>query len=156
MNELSRDIKELSKKCSYYEDLYEIFWKLYEKKPIQRKHYQDVSVGLFNIPCGGFGDIIVCKTFYDYLREWYPGMKVSICTTSPEKYNDLGIKGTIHKLSIKGDQGGECRKFDQLALKKRIKFDIMIVVPIINQTFEIKKFQKLIPYANISNTFTNK
>jgi len=154
MIELSKNIKELSKKCSYYEDLYEIFWKLHENKKVKESHYKSVSVGLFNIPCGGFGDIIVCKTMYDYLQQWYPGMKVSICTTSPEKYNDLGIKGTIHKLSSKDDHEGECRKFEQVVLKKRIKFDIMIIVPIINQTFEIKKFQKLIPYANVSNTFT--
>ena len=36
----------------------------------------------------------------------------------------------------------------------RNTFDIMIIVPIINQMFEIKQFRKLIPFAKISNTFT--
>ena len=44
--------------------------------------------------------------------------------------------------------------FKELILKKKIKFDVMIVVPIINKSFDIKKFQKCIPYANIFNTFT--
>ena len=30
----------------------------------------------------------------------------------------------------------------------------MIAIPIINKTFEINKFKKLIPYANVFNTFT--
>ena len=30
----------------------------------------------------------------------------------------------------------------------------MVVIPIINKTFDIKVFQKLIPYANVFNTFS--
>ena len=39
-------------------------------------------------------------------------------------------------------------------LKKKIIFDIMIIIPIINKSFEINIFKKMIPYANIFNTFT--
>ena len=149
------EIKQLSKKAYYYEDLYDIFWKLYEKNKLKPEHYKDISIGLFNTPCGGFGDIIVCKTFYDYLREWYPTAKISICTTAPQKYKDLGIDGNIYKLySLDGNDENECIDYDNLVLKKKVKFDIMITIPIINKTFEINQFKKLINYANVFNTFS--
>ena len=147
------DLSFLSK---YYEDLYDVLWKVYEGKKAYPSDYKNTHIGLFNVPCNGFGDIILCKTFYDYLKEWYPGINISICTTSPTKYNDLGIKGKIYTLTNK-QKGGltECINFDKLKfVGKNITFDIMIVVPIINQMFEIKQFRKLIPYAKISNTFT--
>ena len=101
MTDITAEIQLLSKKCNYYDDLEQILWKVFETNKIQKEHYKNVSVGLFNIPCGGFGDIIICKTFYDYIKDWYPGIKVSICSTTPEKYKDLGIDGTIHKLHMK-------------------------------------------------------
>jgi hypothetical protein len=155
--DIVKQIKYLSSKCNYYEDLYMIFWKLFEYSNIQKKHFQTCSVGLFNIPCGGFGDIIICKTFYDYLQSWYPGMKVTICSSTPEKYKDLGVNSPITKLHLKkkySHKSPECKQFSSFELKKKMKFDAMIVVPIINREFNIKEFQSLIPYANISNTFS--
>ena len=145
-------IKYLSNQSKYYEDLYDIIWKMNEIKEF-KKDFSNVTVGLFNIPCGGFGDIIVCKTFYDYLKSWYPNMNVSICTSDPEKYDQLGVSKGVVKLHSK-KQDVQCIDYHQLILKKKIKFDLMIVVPIINKSFEIKKFQKCIPYANVFNTFT--
>ena len=148
-------VKKIIKSNKYYEDLYDIIWKLGEQQKIKKENYKDVKIGLFNTPCAGFGDIIVCKTFYDYLSQWYPGASVTICTTTPAKYNDLGIKGTIYKLYNKfNNDDSECIEYDELILKKKIKFDIMIAIPIINKTFDIKSFQKLIPYANVFNTFS--
>ena len=92
------EVKNALKDNKYFEDLYDIVWKIGENKKIERKDYNGVKIGLFNTPCAGFGDIIVCKTFYDYLKSWYPGASVTICTTTPAKYNDLGIKGDIYKL----------------------------------------------------------
>ena len=37
-----------------------------------------VKVGLINVPCAGFGDIINCKTFSEYLKSWYPNMKIDL------------------------------------------------------------------------------
>jgi hypothetical protein len=148
-------IIELSNHSKYYEDLYDIFWKLYEHETIQPRHYKGIRVGLFNIPCAGFGDVILCKSFYDFIKKWYRGINVTICTTAPEKYNDLGVKGQILTLKTKNKKGpNECIDFDKLKYTSNIKFDIMIVVPVINKTFEIKKFKKLIPFANVFNTFT--
>ena len=148
-------IKELSKGCKYYEDLYDILWKINESKQIQKKDYQNIKIGLFNTPCGGFGDIIVCKSFYDYLTEWYPGANISICTTAQNKYKDLGISGNIYKLYHKNNETDiECVEYDDLVLKKRITFDIIVVIPIINKTFQINTFKKLVPYANVFNTFS--
>ena len=154
MDELSK-IKDLSKNAKYYEDLYEIIWKINLNKKIKKEDYNGVKIGLINTPCAGFGDIIVCKTFYDYLNEWYPDSKVSICTTTPMKYKDLGVDGNIYKIYNKKDNSdSECIDYDKLTLKKSIIFDIMIIIPIINKTFEINVFKKMIPYANIFNTFT--
>lgn len=148
-------VKELIKGLKYYEDLYDIIWKVGEDNKIKRSDYNDINIGLFNTPCAGFGDIIVCKTFYDYLKKWYPSTNITICTTTPKKYNDLGIKGDIYKLYNKeNDEDSECIEYDELILKKKKKFDIMIVIPIINKTFDIKIFKKLIPYANVFNTFS--
>ena len=150
------EVKDIIKNNKYYEDLYDIVWKLGEGKKIEKKNYNGIKIGLFNTPCAGFGDIIVCKTFYDYLKEWYPSASVTICTTAPAKYNDLGIKGNIYKLYNKKNkkEDSECIEYDELILKKNIKFDIMIVIPIINKTFDIKIFKKLIPHANVFNTFS--
>ena len=71
------------------------------------------------------------------------------------KYKDLGVDGNIYKLYNKKDNSdSECIDYDKLYLKKNITFDIMIIIPIINKTFEINVFKKMIPYANIFNTFT--
>jgi len=152
MEENIKFIKHLSNQSKYYEDLYDIIWKMNDQKEF-RKDFSNVTVGLFNIPCGGFGDIIVCKTFYDYLKSWYPNMNVSICTSDPEKYNQLGVSKGVVKLHSKKEDI-QCIDYNELILKKKIKFDLMIVVPIINKSFEIKKFRKCISYANIFNTFT--
>ena len=83
------------------------------------------------------GALILCKTFYDYIKEWDPTANISICTTSPQKYKDLGIDGNIYKLTGKdGNDHEECVEYDKLVLKKKIKFDIMIAIPIINKTFD--------------------
>lgn len=149
------DVKKIIKRNRYYEDLYDIIWKLGENKNVEQKHYNNIKIGLFNTPCAGFGDIIVCKTFYDYLKKWYPNASITICTTTPAKYNDLGIKGDIYKLYNKiNDEDSECIEYHDLKLKKKINFDLMIVIPIINKTFDIKSFKKLIPYANVFNTFS--
>ena len=145
------EIKRLSHESKYYEDLYDIFWKVSEKNRVNDEEYNNISIGLFNTPCGGFGDIIVCKTFYDYIKEWYPTAKISICTTSPQKYKDLGIDGNIYKLTGKdGNDHEECVEYDKLVLKKKIKFDIMIAIPIINKTFVQKNLGELVKDTDLS------
>jgi len=146
------DIIKLVKSKKYYEDLYEIPWILNEGKPIQNQ--KKLRIALINVPCGGFGDIIVCQTFYEYLKEWYPQHDIILCTTTPDKFKKLGIntKGYI-KISVRGDD--ECESYNLMYFKKKPKlFDIMICVPIINYKFSINQFQKFIPYANLFNTFT--
>ena len=113
MDDISK-IKQLSKNAKYYEDLHEIIWKVNEDIKIKKEDFNNMKIGLINTPCAGFGDIIVCKTFYDYLNEWYPTAKVSICTTSPKKYKDLGVDGNIYKLyNKKDDSDSECIDYDK-------------------------------------------
>jgi len=149
---MNKDIIQLVKTTQYYEDLYEIPWKLEEGKAItnQRK----LRIALINVPCGGFGDIIVCQTFYEYLQQWYPHHDIILCTTSLDKFKKLGIQTKSYiEIQVKGDS--ECEPYNLMYLKKNIKpFDIMICIPIINYQFNIHKFQKMISYATLFNTFT--
>ena len=152
MNNDKEFIKYLANNSKYYEDLYDIIWKMNDLKEFKQE-FTKISVGLFNVPCGGFGDIIVCKTFYDYLKTWYPKMNVSICTTDPEKFKQLGVEKGVIKLDSKV-KNIQCIDYDKIIFKNRIKFDLMIAIPIINKTFDINKFKKCISYANIFNTFS--
>ena len=116
----------------------------------------NISVLLVNIPCNGFGDIINCKTFSDYLKEWYPNMKTSICTTSVDKFKSLGLntKDLIELKSITGEES-ECQSFNKLKFKSKPPvFDIIIVVPMVNDAFNFKHLQKLIPYVTRFNSFS--
>ena len=120
-------------------DLNNLLWEYYSKDKLEAIHSKNVSIGLFNVPCGGFGDIIVTKTFNDYLKNWYPQANITICTTGPEKYKQLGIKDKMIRLVRKDGSdfdNAECSGYETLLLKKKIKFDIMIVIPIINYVFK--------------------
>ena len=136
----------------YYEELYEIPWILKENKKITNS--KKLRIGLINVPCGGFGDIIVCQTFYEYLKGWYPQHDIVLCTTTPEKFKKLGIDTRSYKkILVHGDS--ECEGYNLLYFKPLPKkFDIMICIPIINYQFNINQFRKFIPYANLFNTFT--
>lgn len=143
----------------YDEDIKILHYTLFEGIKIDKKD-SNLKVALINIPCGGFGDIVNCKTFSDYLNEWYPNMKVSICTAAVNKFKSLGIKtkDLIELQAIKiydENEGAECQEFDNLKFKnKKVpKFDLIIIVPMVNEEFSVKKLQKLIPYANKYNSF---
>ena len=57
----------------YYEELYDIPWTLLENKTLTNK--KKLRIGLINVPCGGFGVIIVCQTFYEYLKSGILNMR---------------------------------------------------------------------------------
>jgi len=125
-----------------------------EGKQLPSGKQNKLRIALINVPCGGFGDIIVCQTFYEYLRTWYPHHDIILCTTSLDKFKKLGIntRGYL-KINVHGDS--ECEAYNLMYFKKKPKeFDLMICVPIINYQFNINQFKKLIPYANLFNTFT--
>ena len=62
------------KLCNY------LLYKLHHSKNIKYLHYDlfskirlsqkdsNVKIGLINVACAGFGDIINCKTFSEYLK----------------------------------------------------------------------------------------
>jgi len=140
----------------YDEDIKVLHHGLFEGLKLTNKDSK-ISVALINIPCGGFGDVVNCKTFSDYLKEWYPSMKVKICTSAINKFKSLGIKtGDLLELKAiqKNDDGSECQPFDNLKfVKKTPHFDLMIVVPMINEAFKYKTLQKLWPKATNFNSF---
>jgi len=148
------DIIRLVKYKNYYEDLYEIPWIL--KEGVKITNSKKLRIGLINTPCEGFGDIIVCQTFYEYLKQWYPQHDIIICSTTPYKFKQLGYNSNkIVTISVHGSD--ECELHNVMYFKRQDKpkpFDIMICIPIINHEFDINHFKRLIPYADSFNTFT--
>lgn len=155
-SELVNLIKDKINELKYDEDIKILHHTLFEDYKLS-KNDSKIHVGLINIPCGGFGDVVNCKTFSDYLKEWYPNMKVTICTSSIDKFKSLGLKtgDLIGLKSIeKNVDGSECQPFKNLKFVKRPpNFDIMIVVPMINEEFKYKSFKKLWKKATNFNCF---
>jgi hypothetical protein len=157
--ELISHINQKINDLKYDEDIKILHHTLFQGLKITNKDSK-ISVALINIPCGGFGDVVNCKTFSDYLKEWYPSMKVKICTSAINKFKSLGIKtGDLLELKAikKNDDGSECQPFDNLKfVKKPPHFDLMIVVPMINEAFKYKTLQKLLPNATNFNSFARR
>ena len=137
----------------YYDDLYDIPRNLFMNKKILPKHSKNMNIALLNVPCGGFGDVIICKIFYEYLKNWYKNVNVYICTNDIDKFKEIksDVKNMIH---LKEKKKEDCHSFYNLSIKTKIKFDIMIVVPVVKRTFFIEELQSMIPYASRFNTFT--
>lgn len=169
MNEtIYQSLKEKISEKTYYEDVPDSIWEIFEtnKHRITKQDYSKIKIGLLNIPCNGFGDIITCYTFYNYLKEWYPGIKVTIYTTDKSKFASLGIKGNIKELLIRKCKvqydGSECSdlcpSFYQLRFKNKQEIpilDLLLVCPCTSDLpFDIKDIQTLFPYANLFNTYT--
>lgn len=141
------------KNSKNYDELYKIPRQLYENLNMVPNYYDNINIGLLNIPCGGFGDVIACKTFYDYLKEWYPKSNVYICTTEVDKFKSISVD-VKNMIKLTNTSNIECPPFDKLKLSKHIIFDIMFVIPVVKRVFYIEELKPLIPYATYFNTFT--
>jgi len=109
--------KEYILKSKKLSELYDVRWKLHIGEKIERKHYNKLKIGLINVPCGGYGDVIKCIKIFTYLKKWYPGINVQILSSSKQKFRNLGIKAPI--IDIKHKTAGddpECNKFKDLKL----------------------------------------
>ena len=156
------DLQKKLLKCKYYEDTTYISLHYLEDQKIKLKSQQSkLHVGLINIPCSGFGDIVNCSIFYQYLKDWYPNMKVSICTPEIDKFKSLKIKGLkfIELKTKKKDK--ECGNYGDYKFKNKnlCNFDLIGVVPLLLSegmygNFILSHLQKLIPHATYYNTFT--
>jgi len=135
-----------------FDNLYDLRLNLFLNEKIKKIHYDKIKIGLINIPCGGYGDVIKCIKVCDYLKKWYPTLNTKICSTSKQKYRNIGSKHQIIELKHKSKEG-ECKKFSDLRLDYNMKFDILLIIPIINRSFDLNNFKKLIPYANNWNTY---
>ena len=161
-NKLYEKLSNNLKKNIYYEDTpYIPIYTIEELKfKIEDKHSK-VHIGLINIPCSGFGDIVNCSLFYKYLKDWYPNIKVSICTSEIEKFKILKIKG-LKFIELKPKKNNkECGNYGDYKFKNKelSNFDIIGIVPLLLSEgmygdFVLSHLQKLIPYANRFNTFT--
>lgn len=138
-------------KSKTFDSLYDIRLNQFIGEKIKKIHYDKIKLGIINIPCGGYGDVIKCIKVYDYFKKWYPTMNTKICSSTKQKFRNLGSKHQI--IELKHENERECRKFSELKLDYKIKFDILVIVPIINRSFDLNNFKKLIPYANKWNTY---
>ena len=149
------EFKEYILKSKNFDEIYDIRWKLHLGDKIERKHYNNLKIGLVNVPCGGYGDVIKCIKIFTYLKKWYPGANVQILSASKEKFRNLGIKEPIidikHK-KYKDDH--ECTKFKYLKLSNNKKFDFYLIIPVISDPFEINDFKAMVPHATEWNTYT--
>lgn len=149
------------KSSKYYEDTtYIPLYHLEEQKIKIKPKQSKVHIGLINIPCSGFGDIVNCSLFYQYLKEWYPNIRVSICTPEIDKFKSLKLKG-LKFIELKSKKEKECGNYGDYKFKNKelSNFDIVGVVPLLLSEgmygdFILSHLQKLIPYATQFNTFT--
>ena len=158
---LYESLKEGLESIEFYDEANYLPIEYFEKQKLKlQKKDTNLHIGLINIPCEGFGDIVNCGLFYQNLKLWYPNIRITICTSELYKFKTLKFTGLkfieLHKK--KGLQ--ECGNFGDYKMKGKIpKFDIIGVVPLILSegmygNFILSHLQKLIPYANHFNTFT--
>jgi hypothetical protein len=145
-------------KVSSYEELYDIPWNYIESLslPYKKDSIKNINVGIFNVPCGGFGDIIACKTFADYMRAWFPHCNITVCTTNTDGYRSLGITDLSMNL-LKPKRGvslDDCPPLNDLKMNRKQNFDIHFIVPVTKDEFYIESVQQLLPNATYFNTFT--
>ena len=66
-----REFKEYILKSKNFNEIYDIKWNLNLNKQVKKHHYKDIILGLINVPCGGYGDVIKCIKIYQYIKDWY-------------------------------------------------------------------------------------
>ena len=119
-----------------------------------RNRCGNLKILLLNAPCNGFGDLIFAIKLRDYLSHWYD-VEVTIATTFEKGLLSLG-SDPKYVVGLVGGKSTQCRRFAGLKFNRKIpKQDLMFVAPMqIDFEPDLKDVQKLVPYANIWNTFT--
>ena len=80
---------------------------------------------------------------YDYLKRWIQQWYLKF-VQHQNKIQNLGSKIQIIELKYKNNT--DYKKF-WFRLDYNMKFDILLVIPIINRSFDLNNFRKLIPYG---------
>jgi hypothetical protein len=113
-----------------------------------------IKILLLNAPCNGFGDLIFALKLSKYLVKWY-GALVTIATTFEKGLLSIGADPK-YVVGLVGGKRSQCRRFGLLKLNKSIPVhDLILVAPIqIDFTSSIVDVKKIVPYANIWNTFS--
>ena len=156
--ELYSFLKKKIRENGYYEELDYEPLDYFDNKRLMK--VPKLHIGLINIPCEGFGDIVNCAIFYKTLKDWYPNIRITICTSELYKFQTLQIKNLKFLELIKKQGKQECGNYGDYRFKKKPKepFDIIGVVPLIlsegmEGSFKMSHLQKLIPYATRFNVF---
>jgi hypothetical protein len=141
-------------------ELSQSFWKAFQGINIDKEMFKGVKVLpklkilILNATCNGFGDLIYALKLRNYLIDWYDA-DVTIVSTLEKGLLDLGADPKY----VAGFSGGkkvQCRKFKGLVINKEIpRQDLIFVAPITTDYYEdLPDVKKIVPYANIFNTFT--
>ena len=88
--ELYSFLKKKIRENGYYEELDYEPLDYFDNKRLMK--VPKLHIGLINIPCEGFGDIVNCAIFYKTLKDWYPNIRITICTSELYKFQTLQIK----------------------------------------------------------------
>ena len=151
---------ELIKKCKTYKDLYDVPWKYFYGKKVDKNFH--VNILLLNSVCNGFGDVVFCIKLGNYLKEWY-NANVVIATPLPDGFKTVGGFAEENIYTLKGGKTGQCRRFKFLSLydfsgKNKIdlpKFDLIFLAPLqADYDINLSDVKSIIPYSNKFNTFT--
>ena len=113
-----------------------------------------MNILLLNAPCNGFGDLIFALKLSNYLKQWYKA-NVTIATTFEKGLLSLGANPK-YVVGLVGGKATQCRRFAHLKLNKNIPQQDLIFVAPIQMDFDhnLKDVKKIIPYANVWNTFS--
>ena len=147
--ELFEHLKHLGsmEKIKYHNMLLDFFLQYPRKQKIT-----DLNIIILNAPNNGFGDLVFATKLDKYIQTWYPSCRVQIASTSVERLRSLGYDNAI-ELDC-GNGSTQCRDFDELQLRTREKFDLILIAPLsIGFDPDLSKIKTLIPYATYWNTY---
>lgn len=153
MNQVVKNIQRSRKQ----EDLHNVFWKAFRNKKCKKDCGSSLKVVILNAPCNGFGDLIFALKLSKYIQEWY-NATVTIATPLEQGLLKLGadpnrVIGLVNKNGT--TTRAQCRLFARFKFNKDLEPQDLIFVGPMTVDFDpdMSDVKKLLPYANIINTF---
>lgn len=143
------------KYCKDYDDVYDLRWKYFLNKRVDRSKVQKLKICIITLACNGFGDYVFAMKIYNYLKDWY-NFNIDIITTGKNKFEQL-FSDTSHIIELQRNKNSNenCRKLNKLKLPKSHKkiYDLLLVCPL-STDFQpkISDVTSVFSYANKFNT----
>lgn len=135
-------------------DVKDIMWKSFYNIKTPPASIKKIKVVLVCCPCYGYGDISFCIKISSYLKDWY-GCHVTIATSDPTHFEDLGVTKNIVILKPKQPKNFQCRRIRNLFMRTKLPVQDLIMVTPLQSDFEpsITDVRFMFPYATEFNTF---